>query len=85
MLNIYPDNVRVHIFLDDTIEEKDFFFKWTLTLFHVGGGETSPPQQFFLIPFFCKNRIDLKILDFLSYTYTHPIQLKNFKILIVSM
>ena len=26
--------------------------------------------------FFCKNRIDLKILDFLSNTYTHPVQLK---------
>ena len=23
------------------------------------------------------DRIDLKILDFLSYTYTHPIQLKK--------
>ena len=28
---------------------------------------------------FCKNRIDLKILDFLSYTYTHSILLQNFK------
>ena len=29
--------------------------------------------------FFCKNRINLKLLDFLSYTYTHPIHLKNLK------
>ena len=28
--------------------------------------------------FFCKNMIDLKILDFLSYTYMHPIQLKEY-------
>ena len=36
-------------------------------------------QPFFLITLFATNRIDLKILDFLSYTYTHPIQLQNFK------
>ena len=30
--------------------------------------------------FFCKNRTNLKILDFLSYTYMHPIQSNNFKI-----
>ena len=34
----------------------------------------------FWITFFCKNRIVLKILDFLSYIYTHHVQLKNFKI-----
>ena len=45
-----------------------------------GGEETSPPHQFFFNNFFCKNRIDLKILDFLSYTYKHPIQLKKYKI-----
>ena len=47
-----------------------------LTLFHVGGGETPPPHQFLLNDFLCKNRIDLKLLDILSYTYTHPIHLK---------
>ena len=50
-----------------------------LTLFHVGGEVSSPPHQFLLNNFFCKNRIDLKLLDFLSYTYTHPIHLKNLK------
>ena len=55
----------------------------TLTLFHAGKGEeTPPPHQFLLNNFICKNRIDLKLLDFLSYTYTitHPIHLKNLKI-----
>ena len=53
-----------------------------LTLFHVGGGGEflPPPHQFCWITFFCKNRIDLKLFDFLSYTYTHPIHLKNLKI-----
>ena len=52
-----------------------------LSLFHVGGwGLKSPPHQFFLNNYFCKNRIDLKIRDFLSYTYTHPMQLENVKI-----
>ena len=44
------------------------------------GGEVSyPPISFCWITFFYKNRIDLKLLDFLSYTYTHPIHLKNLK------
>ena len=56
-----------------------------LTLFHVGGEETSPPPiSFCWITFFCKNRIDLKLLDFLSFTYTHPIHLKNLKIVYYS-
>ena len=38
-----------------------------------------PPIISFLITFFCKDRIDLKILDFFSYTYTHPIQLNKYK------
>ena len=54
--------------------------KVLLTLFHVGGGGSFfPPHQFLLNNFFCKNRIDLKLLDFLSYTYTHPKHLKNLK------
>ena len=48
--------------------------QWTLTLFHVGGVKVTPPNQFFVNNFFCINRVDLKLLDFLSYTYTHPIQ-----------
>jgi hypothetical protein len=44
-----------------------------------GGGRYLPPHQFLLNNFFSKNRIDLKLLDFLSYTYTHPIHLKKFK------
>jgi hypothetical protein len=41
-----------------------------LTLFHVGAGEETPPSiSFFEQLFFYKN----------SYTYTHPIQLKNLK------
>ena len=51
-----------------------------LTLFHVGGGEvSSPPHPFLLNNFFCRNRINLKLLDFLSYTYTHPKHLKDLK------
>ena len=45
----------------------------------VGGIKEPPPPSVFLNNYFCKNRIDLKILDFLSYTYTHPMQLKNVK------
>ena len=45
-----------------------------------GGGRNFTPHQFILNNFFCKKRIDLKILDFLSYTYSHPIQLKKYKI-----
>jgi len=50
--------------------------KSILTLFHVGGGWKNPPHQFFFNYFFCNNRIDLKILDFLSYTYMHLMQMK---------
>ena len=46
----------------------------------MGGGKKLPPHQFLLNIFFCKNRINLKILDLLSYTYMHPIQLKKYKI-----
>ena len=49
------------------------------------GGRNFPLHKFFLITYFRKNRIDLKILDFLSYTYMHPIQLQNFKFFIVSV
>ena len=41
---------------------------------------SSPPHQFFLNNFFCKNRINLKLLDFLRYTYTHSIHFKNLKV-----
>ena len=38
------------------------------------------PGCFCLNNFFLKNMIDLKSLDFLSYTYTLPIQLENLNI-----
>ena len=56
-----------------------------LTLFHVGGKETSPTISFFGITFFAKNRIKLKILDFLSYTFSHPIQLQISKLFIIAV
>ena len=43
-----------------------------------GGVKSNPPSiSFILNNFIYKNRIDLKILDFLSYTYTYHIQLKK--------
>ena len=46
---------------------------------HWGGGRNFPPHQFLLNNIFCKNKIDLKLRDFLSYTYTHPIHFQNLK------
>ena len=68
-------------FQDNIFFPQNLHVKTVLTLFHVGGGEgeTPPPHQFFLNIFFCKNRIYLNILDFLSHTYMHPIQFKKYK------
>ena len=48
-----------------------------LRLFSGGGGGKSPVPNSFVNNFFCQKRMDLKILDFLSYTLTQPIQLNN--------
>ena len=73
--NIYAQFIHLFLFIIylNNLNNKQ-------TLFHVGGGKKLPSHHFFLNNIFCKNRIDLKILDFVSYTYMHPIELKKYKI-----